>query len=303
MITCVLTGGLGNQLFQIFNTMALSIELKDKYMFPNNLYGGIRTCTYWDTLLKEVKKNVMSTSVISLKLPVHKEIGFKYNKILSSSSSSSSSLSRDIVKKNGGVILYGYYQSYKYFEKEYKKIKEYIKLDEQRKIVKDAYFSRADMEPQNLENNIISLHFRMGDYKKLQDCHPIMDTEYYIKSIGFILDKIKSADIPNSRVTILYFYEKEDADDVLAKIGLIKKQYPFIIFKCADSESNLEDWQQLLLMSCCQHNIIANSSFSWWGAYLNNNPEKIVCYPREWFGTKLQSHDVSDMCPTTWNKI
>ncbi len=295
MITCVLMGGLGNQLFQIFSTMALSIELKDKYMFPNNLYGGTRTFTYWDTLLKEVKKNVMSTSVVSLKLPVHKEIGFKYNKI---------SLSSDIVKKNGGVILYGYYQSYKYFEKEYEKIKEYIKLDEQKKIVKEAYFSRVeDTEQQSLENNIISLHFRIGDYKKLQDCHPIMDTEYYIKSIGFILEKIKFVDIPNSRVTILYFYEKEDATAVLAKIGLIQKQYPFIIFKCADCESKLEDWQQLLLMSCCQHNIIANSSFSWWGAYLNNNPQKIVCYPKKWFGTKLQSHDVSDMCPTTWNKI
>jgi hypothetical protein len=279
--------------------MALSIELKDKCMFPNNLYGGTRKRIYWDTLLKECKRNLITIPLTRLKLPLHIEVGFKYNKI---------QLSSDTVNKNGGVILYGYYQSYKYFEKEYEKIAEYIKLDEQRKIVRDAYFSSAVAESTNPENIIISLHFRMGDYKKLQDCHPITDIEYYIKSIGDILEKIKSSDDANgggdsNRIMILYFCEKEDAVAVLAKIGLIKKQYPFIVFKFADSESKLEDWQQILLMSCCQHNIIANSSFSWWGAYLNNNPQKIVCYPKEWFGEKLQNHDISDMCPSTWHKI
>jgi hypothetical protein len=292
-------GGLGNQLFQIFTTMAVSMELKDKFMFPNNLCGGTRTLTYWDTLLKECKRNILTIPLTSLKLPIHKEIGFKYNKI---------QLSSDMVKKNGGVILYGYYQSYKYFEKQYEKIAEYIKLDEQRNIVKAAYFSRADTDPQSPENITISLHFRMGDYKKLQDCHPIMDIEYYIKSIGLILEKIKYSDAANGGdgggVTILYFFEKEDTLAVLEKIRLIKNQYPFIVFKCADSKAVIvQDWQQILLMSCCQHNIIANSSFSWWGAYLNNNPQKMVCYPRKWFGEKLQTHDISDMCPSMWCKI
>ena len=287
MITCILTGGLGNQLFQIFNTMAVSIELKEKFMFPNNLYGGTRTLTYWDTLLKELKSSIMTIPLNSLKMPLYKEVGFKYNKI---------QLSSNMVKKNGGIVLYGYYQSYKYFENKYEKIAKYIKLDEQRKIVRETYFA---------DNNIdtISLHFRMGDYKELPDYHPITDTEYYIKSIGFILDKIKYKDDANRPVTILYFYEKEDAADVLTKIELIKKEYPFVEFKCADSDSQTEDWQQLLLMSCCQHNIIANSTFSWWGAYFNNNPKKIVCYPKEWFGVNLKSHDISDMCPGAWHKI
>ena len=297
MITCILTGGLGNQLFQIFNTMAVSIELKDKFMFPNNLYGGTRTLTYWDTLLKELKSSIMTIPLNSLKMPIYKEAGFKYNKI---------QLSSNMVKKNGGVLLYGYYQSYKYFENKYEKIAKYIKLDEQRKIVRETYFAdnNIDIISANPENNIISLHFRMGDYKKLPDYHPITDTDYYIKSIGFILNKIKYSDDTNRRVTILYFNEKEDAADVLTKIELIKKEYPFIEFKCSDSDSSCrEDWQQLLLMSCCQHNIIVNSTFSWWGAYFNNNPQKIVCYPGKWFGVNLKSHDVSDMCPPTWYKI
>jgi hypothetical protein len=265
-------------------------------MFPNNLYGGTRTLTYWDTLLKELKNSIMTIPLNNLKLPIYKEVGFKYNKI---------QLSSGMAKRNGGVVLYGYYQSYKYFENKYKKIAKYIKLDEQRKTVRETYFAdnNIDIISTNPENNIISLHFRMGDYKELPDYHPIMDTDYYIKSIGFILNKIKYSVETNRRVTILYFYEKEDAIDVLTKIELIKKEYPFVEFKCADSEFKMEDWQQILLMSCCHHNIIANSSFSWWGAYLNNNPKKIVCYPGKWFGDKLPNHDISDMCPPTWNKI
>jgi hypothetical protein len=56
-------------------------------------------------------------------------------------------------------------------------------------------------------------------------------------------------------------------------------------------------------MSCCDHNIIANSSYSWWAAYFNNNSNKIVCYPDKWFGPQLSNHDTKDLCPTTWNKI
>ena len=221
MITCILTGGLGNQLFQIFNTISVSIELKDKFMFPNKLYGGTRTRTYWDTLLKELKSSIMTIPLNSLKMPIYKEAGFKYNKI---------QLSSNMVKKNGGIVLYGYYQSYKYFENKYEKIAKYIKLDEHRKIVRETYFAdnNIDIDSKNSENNIISLHFRMGDYKKLPDYHPITDTDYYIKSIGFILNKIKYSDDTNRRVTILYFNEKEDAADVLTKIELIKKEYPFI---------------------------------------------------------------------------
>ncbi len=293
MITCVLMGGLGNQLFQIFTTMAVSIKTKDTFMIPYNLHGGTRTRTYWDTLLKELKNNLTTIPFNNMKLPVYKENGFKYNKI---------QLPGDIVKKSGGVILYGYYQSYKYFENEYSKISEYIKLDENRQSVRDMYFANTETNANanaSTENITISLHFRIGDYKVLQDCHPIMDIEYYKNSIKFIVDKLSTS----ASITILYFCEKEDAKIVKSKVETLKKYYPFIVFKCADGESKMEDWQQILLMSCCQHNIIANSSYSWWGAYLNNNPNKIVCYPRKWFGPKLPDHDIKDLCPPTWQII
>ena len=58
----------------------------------------------------------------------------------------------------------------------------------------------------------------------------------------------------------------------------------------------------MLLMSCCNHNIIANSTFSWWGAFLNNSSNKIVTYPDKWFGENIKK-DVSDLFPYEWKCI
>jgi hypothetical protein len=67
-------------------------------------------------------------------------------------------------------------------------------------------------------------------------------------------------------------------------------------------DNTLADWEQLLLMSCCHHNIIANSTFSWWAAYFNSWKDKIVCYPSVWFGN-IANHDTKDLCPEEWIKI
>jgi hypothetical protein len=58
-----------------------------------------------------------------------------------------------------------------------------------------------------------------------------------------------------------------------------------------------------LLMSCSDHHIIANSAFSWWAAYLNQSPTKLVCYPKTWFGAANYDKKTKDLCPPTWISI
>jgi hypothetical protein len=288
-------GGLGNQLFQIYTTMALSMEMKTSFNFPSNkLETDKRSDTYWDSFLKELNKNTSRIDIKNLKYPLYREKGFKYNKI---------QILPEVIRKHGGVMLYGYFQSYKYFDKEYKNIARYIRLNESRLDVRNRYYSKYE------KNNVVSMHFRIGDYKTLQHCHPILGDEYYINSIKFILNKTRSKE-ENSNIkwTILYFCEEEDMTEIKNKVEKIKascsEHSPNLEIEFErGGENKMEDWRQLLLMSCCQHNIIANSSFSWWAAYFNNNCDKIVCYPENWFGPQLSQHDTRDLCPPSWNKI
>lgn len=311
MITCVIMGGLGNQLFQIYTTMALSIEMKTSFRFPLHKMGtDKRSVTYWDSFLKELKTSASILDVTQLQIPIYKEVNFKYNKI---------NITRDMLKNSGGVLLYGYYQSYKYFEKEYEKICKYIKIDKVRNEVKELFYDKYFRK----YKKVISMHFRVGDYKSLQDYHPILNVKYYIESLKLILKKEEDKEDGNinektfckyskQKFLILYFCEDEDIACVEKNIREIKEEYNnlykhnMIEFERATSNkenTKLCDWKELLLMSCCDHNIIANSSFSWWAGYFNNNPDKEVCYPEKWFGPKLSHNDTSDLCPLSWNKI
>jgi hypothetical protein len=300
-------GGLGNQLFQIYTTIALSIEMKTTFNFPNSkLESDKRSNTYWNSFLKELNKNTSRVDIKQLKCPLYKEKDFRYNKI---------QILPELIRKHGSIMLYGYFQSYKYFDKQYEQISRYIKLDDSRQAVRNLFYKKYE------NNNTISVHFRMGDYKKLQNCHPILGDKYYINSIKFILNKTQKNSGESSGETsgetiqekgktkwkILYFCEEEDIVEIKNRIEKIKAGCGGYMESELEfergGEPRMEDWRQLLLMSCCQHNIIANSSFSWWAAYFNNSPDKIICYPEKWFGPQLSQHDTKDLCPPNWNKI
>jgi hypothetical protein len=156
------------------------------------------------------------------------------------------------------------------------------------------YLNLSSSEYLDLEN-AVSMHFRIGDYKKIQDFHPLATYEYYERSLEYF----KSVH-PNKEFNILYFCEDCDIDDVLSIINKLVNKFPMYNF--TRGLNTLEDWQQMLLMSCCHHNIIANSSFSWWAAYLNSNKDKIVCYPSVWFG-KVANIDTRDLCLPDWIRV
>jgi len=312
MIYCKLIGGLGNQLFQIFATISFSIE--NECMFSFSTHTGCnstnRRHTYWQNLLKNVSKYTIDNQ--PAEYVYVKEPCYSFNNINSMISCHSCQLQYTFV-------LQGYFQSYKYFEKYYREIYDAIDIDYHKQSICKRY-------PRKYEN-MISMHFRLGDYKNIQDKHPILPYKYYKDALEYIIASEKHTRVEDNalihnhyhHLSVLYFCEMEDIKCVDTIIGLLRKKYPHIHFIHAskdasnDTSSNTssntsngnhsEDWEQMLMMSLCKHNIIANSSFSWWGAYLNNDVNKIVCYPSLWFGPSLSHNKTHDLFPSHWTKI
>ncbi len=275
MITCNLKGGLGNQLFEIFTTIAYALSNSDVFFFKNvDLLNGItQRHTYWNTFFIFIKSFLNNKFMM---MDIIREKSFNYEKLPDKTS---------IIQN---IILDGYFQSPYYFEDYYEKIYHLLRIDDLKKKVTQKYNYKY--------KDFISLHFRLGDYKELQDRHPIMPYEYYKNSIQLLLNKIK----PTQVIKILYFCEKQDNEDVNKTISLLSDKFSNCAFIKVNDQ--IPDWEQLLMMSSCGHNIIANSTFSWWGAYLNSNPDKIVCYPETWFGPKAP-HDTLDLFPEAWIKV
>lgn len=274
MIIGIIMGGLGNQLFQIFATIAYSIENKQRFIFPSEIQASVtQRHPYWDSFLTPLK---IFTTIKIPQMNVLREKGFEYSAI-------------PAISKDENRILYGYFQSYKYFERYYDTICRMIGLEEQK--------IQVQLRHPNNYMFMISMHFRLGDYMQLQDCYSILPYEYYRNSLQCIINTTLK-----DNWDVLFFCEKDDNTEVFATIDKLRSDFPNLKFLKQDD--SVEDWKQMLMMSVCTHNIIANSSFSWWGAYFNYNPQKIVCYPEQWFGPKLRElNNTKDMFPDRWTKI
>jgi len=283
MLSIKLQGGLGNQLFMIFATIAHAMKYKQLVIFSKHIDNDPNTTprhTYWDTILAPLRYMVTMKKII---FKVYTYPNHHYVKIS---------------PHKGNYCLNGYFQSYKYFQKYQEQIYTLLKLHTQRMKIKQHYIEYFRMHSEAPIENIISLHFRMGDYKlpKFSGFHNIITMDYYIAAIREIINQLK-----NRHLAILCFGEKQDTSEINKKIAYLQKIFPTCLFHLCDPQ--IPDWQQLLLMSCCQHHIIANSSFSWWGAYINDYPKKIICYPERWFGPLNQHLDTKDMFPSNWKCI
>jgi hypothetical protein len=287
MISCKLCGGLGNQLFQIFTTIAYALKYSKPFFFLNNHQlgngenGSTIRYTYWETFLTYLKPFLKNMNEIP-ELMFINEKKFTYSEL------------PENLDKNHGTLLVGYFQSPKYFDKYKETICRLLKIDLKKMIVKNKVKINF--------NNVytISMHFRFGDYKKYSHIYPLLDYNYYKNSLETIIDEIQTYRI-HKQIVVLYFCEDDSLCEVEEIINKLKQcKYTSVTFRRA--EPNLEDWEQMLLMSLCEHNIIANSTFSWWGAYLNQNVGKIVCYPEKWFMPEANK-DPSDLFLEDWLMI
>jgi hypothetical protein len=279
MIYIEIMGGLGNQLFQIFCGIAYSLENRIAFKINNMKYDLVspldnisKRPTYWNNFLSNISRFIYYEQPA---IPTYIEkTHFKFTKI---------------PYINQDFKLHGYYQSYKYFDAQYANICKMINLDNQKAEVAEKH--RLLLER---VKKPISVHFRIGDYVKNQAMHPILSTSYYINCINYLKSQIPHFE---EHYYLLVFGELCDNEKIMYAIENIKAQHNIEIVLC---DYTIPDYEQLLLMSLCYHNIIANSTFSWWGAYFNNTYNKIVCYPSIWNGS---NNNVIDLFPESWNKI
>ena len=184
---------------------------------------------------------------------------------------------QEIPKIEGDVYLNGYYQSEKYFLDFENEIRElFWPPAEIGNVIREKY-------KELLNKNICSVHIRRGDYLKFPDHHPVQSINYYMKAIRTM-----------SEDSIFLIF----SDD----INWCKQNFPNIEEKFVFIEGN-KDYEDLLLMSLCKNNIIANSSFSWWGAWLNDNIDKKVVAPSKWFGSTNSNNNTVDLYCKNWNII
>jgi hypothetical protein len=181
------------------------------------------------------------------------------------------------------VCLRGNWQSEKYFLT--------VESELRRELVPRHKPGRSNLEMARRINSAcaVSLHIRRGDYVSNPVAlayHGLCGSGYYRKAIERIAEAAKAP----------HFFVF--SDDIAWAEENLETGFPTTFVNINDVKREYED---LRLMSLCQHHIIANSSFSWWGAWLCNDPGKIVIAPQNWF--QGAAHDTSDLLPDTWIRL
>lgn len=166
------------------------------------------------------------------------------------------------------VRLRGYFQSEKYFRQD-------------REDVKRMFFS--DRRFLSTSNNC-AIHIRLGDYVSMQDKHPVVSTEYLYASIEYMLRA-------NIRFFVVFSDDINPAMKILRSLGF--NDGPVHFEPCEYTAPLLS----LVTMASCANQICANSSFSWWASWLNENPDKKVIMPRRWFGPGNSHLETKDIYP------
>ena len=172
------------------------------------------------------------------------------------------------------IDIFGYYQTQKYFEHIEDEIRDDFTFDSE--LIKSC---KEFLEYTYVFRDVIALHIRRGDYVSNPN-HPSQSMEYYQRGLEMLPD-----------LDVIVF--SDDAE-------WCKQQEIFSSDRFSISEGNTTD-ADLCLMSMCQYHVIANSSFSWWGAWLAKS--KKVIAPKNWFGGDCVNKDVSDMEFANWTWI
>ena len=284
MIYIRIRGGLGNQLFQYSAARSLAdylgvplgldvreFDTNSPYQMSLN-YFNIRANLNPPDLIKHKKKNKFGyifEKIIGNHKKIYKEPFLMFDK--------------NLFSKVDGSYLKGYFQTEKYF------------INNKKNIVKDlSLINKPDISNGSIlkeiqQTNSISLHIRRGDYisnPTYSSTHGVCDLSYYYKAVDYFIKRLGQ--------DIKVFAFSDDPDWVCENLKLP------VNIKFINNNSFNYSHEDLRLMFNCKHNIIANSSFSWWGAWLNQNSNKIVISPKKWYADKKMHNP--DIVPDKWLK-
>lgn len=286
MIITKLKGGLGNQMFQYATGRMLSQKTKASLFLDTSWFSNTKKDI--DRNFDLNKLNIISEEVKYNPGLVEKFINLFNQKILRKYYFDfEPELLKEAEAKilqNHNVYLNGYFQSEKNFLEIRNILLEEFSLKEE---FKSQKFKELQNEIQNC--NSISVHIRRGDYIKnssVTKYHGICSVDYYKNAMKLISEK-------SSETTTFYFFS-DDPKWVSENFEL--NENAKIV-----SDQSLSAIEELFLMSSCKHNIIANSTFSWWAAWLNQNHDKIVISPTPWVEKTPNPHP--NIIPETWIKI
>jgi hypothetical protein len=286
MIITRLLGGLGNQMFQYAAgrrlAHALAVDLKldvtwlEKFNSRPYALGNFN-----------IEEKFASKTEIAAMVPVGrfghaiaKRWPKKWPKYIQEKQFH---FDQDILNLPDGVYLKGYWQSEKYFSD--------IAAVLRREFTIKTPLSQKNNEMSELiaSKQSVSIHVRRGDYvetRRMKQVYNACDPDYYLRCADYMKQLVNNP----------YFFIFSD-DPQWAKDNL-KQLNPAVI---VDYNRTNKDYEDMWLVSRCNHHIIANSTFSWWGAWLNPREDKIVLAPRQWFDKKIQvSMKTDDLFPSGW---
>ncbi len=281
--------GLGNQLFQYAFGRALSIEQKTPLALDISWYSNISP------------KDTPRTFVLDkYKIQAHIATPNEVTKFYSPLRRYLRKISRRLVYKKDHIFhpqqlrtkssfMEGHWTNEKYFKKHADIIRSDIKLKESFTPVSQALLEQMK-EYKDTGLIPISVHIRRGDCvtnSHAASYQGTVDTSYYDIAYAHLSSKM-------DKDKFVFYISSDDIAWVEEHI-LLDKQRIFV------SRPEIPDYEEILIMSSCEHHIIGNSSYSWWGAWLNPNPDKIVIAPKEWL--KDKTFDTSDVCPKEWVRI
>jgi hypothetical protein len=293
MIISKVIGGLGNQMFQYAAGRSISLDLNHDLMLDIDAYRsyGLHNGYELDRVFN-ISPKIASNLQVATLLGIYKNryLAYTLKRAVQFGLPSPKNIiqeksfgyDRRVKKIKSDTYLDGYWQSEKYF------------IENASQIRSDFVFrlnlSYPEMAVRQslLETNSISLHIRRGDYVSnhaVAKRHGLCSLDYYYSAIELIGSKV-----PNPFLFVF-------SDDLDWARENLKTSLPI---RFMGSNIRSDSYKDMYFMSQCKHNIIANSSFSWWGAWLNANPNKLVICPKRWF---LDNSDISSLIPNNWKLL